>query len=133
MIQTFLPDTYSQLLFSAVSYRQFFSEFEGKMLRVDMDKKYRVLIAGIQQALHDVTFYRSAGLLKVSRPFLQSLSALDQSVQTDVNDKEDFLRSIIHIHLNRLFTDDARKRERIVYYLLHKFLLSEKGRSRQNR
>jgi thiopeptide-type bacteriocin biosynthesis protein len=133
MIQIFLPDNDSQLIFSAISYQHFFPEFEEKMLRVEMDKKYRELAAGIRQVLHDATFYRSAGLLKVSRPFLQSLSALNQSVQTDVNDRENFLRSIIHMHLNRLFTDDARKQEMIVYYLLHKFLLSEKGRSGQDK
>lgn len=130
MIRTFIPDENSQLLFSAVSYQQFLREFEEKMLRVGLDKKYRELGTGIRQVLHDPDFYRTAGLLKVSRRFRKSLNAVAHSIQTQAAEKEHFLRSIIHMHLNRLFVADARKQEMIIYYLLHKFLLSEKGRNR---
>jgi thiopeptide-type bacteriocin biosynthesis protein len=130
MIYTFLPETDAQLQFAADSYQQFFPEFEEKMLRVEMDKKYRELARDIRELLSDADFYRSSGLTSVSRPFTKALNVLFHSVQTDENDKENFLRSIIHMHLNRIFTDDSRKQEMIVYYLLHKFLLSEKARSK---
>ena len=54
---------------------------------------------------------------------------MGQSSRED--DKEDLLASMIHMHLNRIFNEDSRKQEMIVYYLLYKFLLSEKGRQKK--
>ncbi|MDB5122353.1 MAG: hypothetical protein JWP94_482 [Mucilaginibacter sp.] len=128
MILEFIPDEDARLLFLQVSYQQFFTEFEEKMLRVEMDKKYRGLAADIRRVLLDPFFYRTAGLVRGSRLFINAVKALSQAAQT--GDCENYLRSIIHMHVNRLFTADARKQEMIVYYLLHKFFLGEKGRKK---
>ncbi|HVW95879.1 MAG TPA: thiopeptide-type bacteriocin biosynthesis protein [Mucilaginibacter sp.] len=129
MIRIFLPETDVQLRFATDSYLLFFPEFDEKMLRVEMDKKYRELASGIKPLLGDAGFLQARGLGNVNRQFVRSLYLLKRSLEADENTKEDFLRSVIHMHLNRLFTDDARKQEMIVYYLLFKYLLSEKSRN----
>lgn len=42
--------------------------------------------------------------------------------------EEDVLASIIHMHVNRMFRTKQRLVEMVLYYYLHKFLESEKGR-----
>jgi thiopeptide-type bacteriocin biosynthesis protein len=133
MIRTFLPETDAQLQFAADSSLLFFPEFDEKKLRIEMDKKYRELVPGIKRLLSDAGFLQATGLVNVNRRFVQALNSLYRGLATDENGKEDLLRSVIHMHLNRLFTDDARKQEMTVYYLLFKYLLSEKGRNRNKK
>ena len=133
MIRTFIPEGDAQLRFAADSSLLFFQEFDEKMLRVEMDKKYRELASGIRSLLSDSGYLKSPGLVNVYRQFVRSLHTLNQGLETGENGKEDFLRSVIHMHLNRLFTDEARKQEMIVYYLLFKYLLSEKGRNKNKK
>ena len=133
MIRIFLPEAETQLQFAADSYLLFFPEFDEKMLRIEMDKKYRELASGIRHLLSDAGYLKASGLVNVNRQFVRSLHMLNRALETDENGKEDFLRSVIHMHLNRLFTDDARKQEMIVYYLLYKYLLSEKGRNKNKK
>lgn len=129
MIITFLPEPVTQLDFVKISYRQFLPEFEDNKLQVEMDKKYRELSAQLRPLLNDENFYRSSGLLKPGKQFTKALNALVLPVEGHQNDKGDFIRSLIHMHLNRLFTDEARKQEMVVYYLLHKFLKAEQARA----
>jgi len=133
MIGIFLPEADAQLQFAADSYLLFFPEFEEKMLRVEMDKKYRELAPGIKRLLSYGGFLQTTGLVNVNRRFIRALNSLNRSLEADENAKKDFLRSIVHMHLNRLFTDEARKQEMIVYYLLFKYLLSEKGRNKNKK
>jgi thiopeptide-type bacteriocin biosynthesis protein len=130
MIRTFLPDPVAQLQFAAASYRQFFPEFEENKLRVEMDKKYRELSIHLRLFLNDADFYSSSGLQKTGGQFIKTIHVLVTVVQIHKNDNGDFLRSLVHMHLNRLFTDEPRKQEMIVYYLLHKFLTAEQARAK---
>jgi thiopeptide-type bacteriocin biosynthesis protein len=132
IINTFLPDSDLQLHFTDESYRQFFPEFKEKTIRVDLDKKYRELGTAIQQLFSHSDYFRSSGLVKVSRRFKHALYSLSAVIKEGESDKEGYVRSVIHMHLNRLFTDESRKQEMVVYYLLYKFLRSEKGRRKNN-
>ncbi|MES2376719.1 MAG: lantibiotic dehydratase [Bacteroidota bacterium] len=131
MIIIFLPEPVTQLDFVKISYRQFLREFEDNKLQVEMDKKYRELSAQLRPLLNDENFYRSSGLLKPGKQFTKALNALVLPAEGHQNDKGDFIRSLIHMHLNRLFTDEARKQEMVVYYLLHKFLNAEQARAKK--
>jgi thiopeptide-type bacteriocin biosynthesis protein len=133
MIRTFLPDPVAQLQFAAASYRQFFLEFEENKLRAEMDKKYRELSNHLRMFLNDADFYSSSGLQKAGGQFIKTIHVLVTAVQTHKNDNGDFLRSLVHMHLNRLFTEEPRKQEMIVYYLLHKFLTAEQARAKNTK
>lgn len=131
MIIIFLPEPVTQLDFVKICYRQFLPEFEDNKLQVEMDKKYRELSTQLRPLMNDENFYRSYGLLRTGRQFTKALKALVPPAEGHQNDKGNFIRSLIHMHLNRLFTDEARKQEMIVYYLLHKFLNAEQARAKK--
>ena len=129
IIQDFIPDLNEQLQFTLVSYQQFLPEFADRQLKVELDKKYRELTSGIQETLKGKDPQLMSGSIKACRNFYKTLSAVQKSIPKKDEKRIPYLRSVIHMHLNRLFTDESRKQEMIVYYLLHKFLLSEKGRN----
>lgn len=130
MIKLFLPDAAAQLQFTTSGYRQFFPEFEENKLCAEMDKKYRELSSRLRPLLNDADFYQTSGLLGTGLQFVKAIHSLVPSVMAHQHDNGSFLRSLVHMHLNRLFTEEPRKQEMIVYYLLHKFLISEQARAK---
>lgn len=126
MLTLFLADNESKLAFVHERYLQFASEFKAPKLHVALDKKYRQLSAPIQAAFQDSAVYKKYGMGMVVRRFNSAVSMMAQNNRA--TDKDVLLASMIHMHLNRIFIDDSRKQEMMVYYLLYKFLLSERGR-----
>ncbi|MDN5286538.1 MAG: hypothetical protein JWR38_2812 [Mucilaginibacter sp.] len=133
IIETFIPDQDEQLLFSYKSYEEFLPEFKKMQVHVELDKKYRVLQKDIREALigENNSFYRSSA--KAARNFRGSITKLRESVPQEDDRILSYLRSIIHMHLNRIFAEEPRKQEMITYYLLYKFLNSEKGRNKNRK
>jgi lantibiotic biosynthesis protein len=131
MIAEFLDDPADQIGFTLESYQQFATEFSDKSLKVDLDKKYRELTTGITTALASTPTDLFNGSDHAAKRFLKCLK--DTHCQADpMKNKAGYLRSLIHMHLNRIFADEGRKQEMIIYYLLHKFLRSAQGRSRRS-
>ncbi|MCR8557288.1 lantibiotic dehydratase [Mucilaginibacter sp. BJC16-A38] len=130
MIQAFIRDPNEQLWFTLDSFQQFLPEFTDKPFKVELDKKYRELTGGIMSAFQLADPGLLSGSLRAGENFRQSLQIIQKHMpgETDLN----YLRSIIHMHLNRVFTDESRKQEMICYYLLHKYLLSVKGRLKRS-
>jgi lantibiotic biosynthesis protein len=126
MLNLFLANNDSELAFVYKVYLKFTSEYNAPKLHVELDKKYRQLSAPIQAAFQDSAVYKKYGIGMVARRFNSAVSLMAQSNRA--TDKDELLVSMIHMHLNRIFIDDSRKQEMMAYYLLYKFLLSEKGR-----
>jgi thiopeptide-type bacteriocin biosynthesis protein len=132
MIVAFIPGIDEQIDFTLTSYQQFLPEFTDKPFKVELDKKYRDLAPEIMAAFGRPDTSLFSGSSDAGKKLLDSLRILNENVG-DKSKKTDYLRSIIHMHLNRIFTDDSRKQEMICYYLLHKYLLSVKGRNKHSR
>jgi thiopeptide-type bacteriocin biosynthesis protein len=118
MIQAFFPAIDLQITYCLNSYTQFLREFSGDQVRMQLDKKFRELAPEINTVLASA----HTGLGR----FKKAVETLAGS--TDLS----YIQSMIHMHLNRVFTDDARQQEMITYYLLYKYLNSKKARLSQD-
>jgi len=130
MIAAFIPVADEQIAFALTSFQQFLPEFTDKPFKVDLDKKYRELSPEIMAAFGRSDPALLSGSPNAGSKFLESLRTLNNKIGDEIL-KNEYLRSIIHMHLNRVFTDESRKQEMICYYLLHKYLLSVKGRNKR--
>jgi thiopeptide-type bacteriocin biosynthesis protein len=132
LLNLFITSQDEQIKFTLSNYLRFAAEFRDEQLKVALDKKFRELSAGIRTALNDRDFYKHCGILPQARVFKKSAEKLYAATRSGDTGFYLLIESIIHMHLNRLFTDDARKQEMIIYYFLYKYLLSEKGRNKKN-
>lgn len=130
IVNAFLKNIEEQISFLLESYQLFLPEFTGSSIKVELDKKYRELSAGLTAAFGAADPSLLSGSPKAGRNFISSLEVIRQ--YTGHTAPPDYLRSMIHMHLNRIFTDDSRKQEMISYYLLYKYLLSLKGRHKSS-
>ncbi|WDF79007.1 lantibiotic dehydratase [Mucilaginibacter sp. KACC 22773] len=130
MIKVFLTRPDDQLAFTLESYQQFLPEFAEGKVKVELDKKYRELSGGIYSALNANDKGLLSGSLRAGQRFISIVKEINEILSRDNSDKLNYLRSVIHMHLNRLFTDEPRKQEMITYYLIYKYLLSLKSRSK---
>ncbi|MES2267485.1 MAG: lantibiotic dehydratase [Bacteroidota bacterium] len=130
IIEQFINQPEQQIKFTLESFQQFLPEFTDKPIKVALDRKYRELTPDIIAAFrqHDPAIL--SGSLKAGTNFTASLQVVTTHMANKLD--EDYLRSIVHMHLNRIFTDESRKQEMICYYLLHKYLLSMKGRNKRS-
>jgi thiopeptide-type bacteriocin biosynthesis protein len=130
IISRFISDPDEQITFTLDCFQQLLPEFTDRPFKVDLDKKYRELTQGITKAFNAADPAILSGSLKAGKNFLTNLQLIAKNIERMPD--RDYLRSIIHVHLNRIFTDDSRKQEMICYYLLHKYLLSVKGRNKHS-
>ncbi len=122
MLSVFIQDRQEQLLFTLHGYQQFLPEFESRSIRVDLDKKYRELSEEIRASLLQKDGAMLSGSVKAGKRFTNALKRLQKVLVTDPEIRNGYLRSIFHMHLNRIFMDESRKQEMITYYLLYKFI-----------
>ncbi|AYL94366.1 lantibiotic dehydratase [Mucilaginibacter celer] len=130
LVSYFVSGAEAQAYFCHSSYQGLSAEFTGDNIRVELDRKYRELGPAIHSAFSGREFYSGAGIRAAARQFVKSLSPLLQTLTGGVTQQADFLRSIIHMHVNRLFPNNQRKQEMVIYYLLYKYLRSELKRKR---
>jgi len=128
LLNIFLPAFDEQLLFVLETYGLFVTEFNDPNLKIGLDRKYRELSIPINKAMTDPGYYRKAKVSAAAKEFLHATAKLEASVTTGHTERRDYLRSIIHMHLNRVYSDQARKQEMITYYFLYKHLSSVKAR-----
>ncbi|MCR8560355.1 lantibiotic dehydratase [Mucilaginibacter sp. BJC16-A38] len=126
-----LTDEGDQKAFFLNCYRQMMTEFEGKNAKQQLDLKYREFGPAIYQALHNADFLQMHGLAAAVRNLVKHTAPLKQALRGQDNELHTYLHSILHMHLNRLFTDQQRLQEMIIYFLLFKHLNSEEGRKKQ--
>ena len=107
-------------------YESLSVEYEnGKSLNEQMKRKFRevkdVLIMALERDKHfkSIPFYSS--LLTVHK----------KSRKLPFENRRQLVADIMHMHLNRLFVDDARKQEMIIYYCLWRHYQSAVARNKQ--
>jgi thiopeptide-type bacteriocin biosynthesis protein len=126
----FIPSVADQISFLQLVSDNFYQEFSGtKALKVDLDLKYRELKTEIQSLLHDPRYFKTLKLGKYHQEFLQRAGLLaKEALRFTAERKVALLADMIHMHFNRLFTQDGREQEYIVYYCMLKYKLSVKAR-----
>ena len=129
MLNAFITSREQQLNFTFSSYEGFLPEFEKSKMHVELDKKYREIQGDIQRSMNLETEDLFTGSLKTAGNFRKALNVLRRSMAPEDERSVDYLRSIIHMHLNRVFKEQPRKQEMIIYYLLYKYLRSVIARS----
>ena len=129
IINEFIPGQEDQLVFMLESYQLFLAEFAEGKVKVALDKKYRELSAAIQAAMTSTDAALGSGSVKSGERFVRVLKKIQQYLVPEQEKRLAYIRSIIHMHLNRVFTDEPRKQEMITYYLLYKYQLSVKERN----
>jgi hypothetical protein len=81
--------------------------------------------------MDDRAYYAKLGLSEQYQVFNQRLAYLAESgFLNSETRREALLADLIHMHLNRLFIDDQRKHELVVYYYLLKIKLTLKAMKR---
>lgn len=130
MVVGFLPEPKDQLLFLQQMTHTFYTEFSiDKSLRVELDQKYRQLKGELDRLLSDTTYYSRLKLFGAADIFTGRMGDLIKAMRGFSKQRRtQLLADLIHMHLNRVFSDQPRKQELIVYYCLHKRALSLEAR-----
>ncbi|MDN3548912.1 lantibiotic dehydratase [Mucilaginibacter aquaedulcis] len=132
LLVVFLPVESERSGFLSQVTTGFFSEFGGaKLLKVDMDARFRVLrtdlvaameLPGSSVGLNQACIQELEKLLTVARIITNAAEA-----KTSI-EKTGLFADLIHMHLNRAFRDHPREQEFLVYHCLQKHLISERAR-----
>lgn len=125
----FYPSPEDQLAFWQEAFEGYIQEFEGRQLSVDLDKKYRENSGDLDRFLTHTQPFADKRLLHWLKSIQSKAVALGIRINSN-DDKKDYLLSLIHVHLNRLFTDQQRQQEMITYFLLAKWMRSKMARQR---
>jgi len=130
LMALFMPSVTDQISFLQLVSDSFYQEFSGnKALKVDLDLKYRELKTEIQSLLHDQYYFKTLKLSKYHQDFLhQAGQVAKESLECGAERRGALLADMIHMHFNRLFTEDQREQEYIIYYCMLKYKLSVKAR-----
>jgi lantibiotic biosynthesis protein len=121
LFNAFKLDLARRAAFLNTLYENFYSEFdETKNLKKSLDKKYNELRPELN------TIYTSLPLIKKSYGKLiifyseAAVIIADKIRKLRTPSAEKMLADLIHMHLNRLFVQNPRRSEMIIYYLLFK-------------
>jgi len=125
-----LPDSNTQIAFLKHNSEAFLKEIVAdKLLKVDLDKKYRELFTDINRVLENECLMEQ--LEKVSQQNLNKLLCKWDSLAERITGKNRLvalLSDLIHMQINRLFASEQRKYELLTYYCLYKYTVSKVAR-----
>lgn len=135
LLNSFLPQLHEQLIFLEQMVQTFYAELSNdKTLKIDLDQKYRELKTEITGLLIDSEYYKKQKLTPESVMLTLKINEIQKPVAGfTAKRKTQLLADLIHMHLNRLFIDQQRNQELIVYYCLYKHQLSIKVIADKNR
>ncbi|MBB6111622.1 thiopeptide-type bacteriocin biosynthesis domain-containing protein [Mucilaginibacter lappiensis] len=130
LMRLFMPTVTDQISFLQLVADNFHQEFSGnKALKIDLDMKYRELRTEIQSLLNDPHYFKKLKLGKYHREFLHQAGQIANVASHFTAERRlALLADMIHMHFNRLFTEDEREQEYIIYYCMLKYKLSVKAR-----
>ncbi|QQL49976.1 lantibiotic dehydratase [Mucilaginibacter ginkgonis] len=114
-----------QMAFLYEVFKNFEAEFKEPGIKVQLDKKFRELRPEIIAHLSNNAYLNPSQLYTARKLFLQSIMQIEGKLSGSNTSRNDYIASIIHMHLNRIFNTEPRKQEMICFYLLYKHLKSE--------
>ncbi|MFI5160449.1 MAG: lantibiotic dehydratase [Sphingobacteriales bacterium] len=119
-----------QIDFLASVSQSFYQEFKGdKKFKVGLDVLYRGKKQEFADAICDDGIYARLKIEKQQCNFSRALAAVMTGNSFDAAKKNALLADIIHMHLNRLYSDNQRQQEMVLYYCFHKYKLSRQALS----
>ncbi len=136
IVALFFPDIASQLNFTQqVAYSFSLEHQDIKTLKFTLDKKYRSLKDEISGLIdHKESYYKQLRLTDLNLQLKESIShIIDQAQSFTKERKTQLAADLIHMHLNRLFPDEQRYQELIVYHCLYKHLQAVSARASKAR
>ena len=118
MMDCFQLDGLARIFYLEKLVASYFTEFNGDAgLKYQLDQKFRK----VQELLGKGEVYVPQ-IKERALEFKNALSLFYIKNKTLPTSKlNGWLADLIHMHLNRLFTDDARKQEFVLYYLMLKY------------
>jgi hypothetical protein len=127
MLTMAIPSIADQVVFLGAIKESFISEYaKEKSVRLDLDQKYRIMKAEFTELCADTRYFRKMKLGGTWFLFTQKFEALiKKSAAFSPDRKQSLLADLIHMHLNRIFTEHQRKQEFVLYYCFHKLKISE--------
>lgn len=135
MIYLFFGNTMLMKSFTGNVVELFLLEFKAsKELRKDLDSKYRVMKNELADPLENSlkpVFSRELDIV-----FKNLIGQTGKVVLAMANKSQEqrnkLVADLIHMHLNRLFRSNQRQQELLVYYCLHKYLISKTAKKRKS-
>lgn len=100
-----------------------------KQLREDLNRKYREHQRGIRELMLKGTGFLSASERSKFTSFASNLCSLNEEIHSEYSPKAKFASDLLHMHMNRIFSTDQRKKELVIYYLCLRYYLSEQARN----
>ena len=134
LMVVFYPEVDKQLIFLNRMTNTFYAEFaEDKSLKVDMDKKYRLVKNEISLFMNDVNFFAQLKLETLQQKMLEQVSLILQArTKADAEKTAQLLADLIHMHINRMFAENQRRHELLLYYFLLKYQTGKKAALKPN-
>ena len=123
LMVVFYPEVDKQLIFLNRMTNTFYAEFaEDKSLKIDMDKKYRLVKNEINLFMNDSNFFVHLNLEILQKKMLKKVSLiLQKRRKADTEKAAQLLADLVHMHVNRLFAENQRRHELLLYYFLLKY------------
>ncbi|WP_439698167.1 lantibiotic dehydratase [Mucilaginibacter sp. AW1-7] len=108
----------------------FFNEFgKDQALKIDLDSKYRSLRQDLNRLIADKSYFKRLRMQKKAADFKRSVDNVFGPLSASKIDRRMQLAAdLIHMHLNRLFSEQQREQEFIIYFCLLKYKISAKAR-----
>lgn len=130
ILDRLLPEDTAQIRFLRSVSQSLFAEHLGtKHFRVALDSKYRIVKSELLGVLQDTKYFVRLKTSSGHKRFKGSVMAIQRQMKLFQEQRKIALcADIIHMHLNRVFTDQQRKQELVLYYCLHKYKSAEKAR-----
>jgi lantibiotic biosynthesis protein len=127
MLTMAMPSIADQVIFMGAVKESFIREYaKEKSAKVDLDLKYRAMRTEFTELCADARYFRKMKLGGTWFLFTQKFQALvKKSSAFSPERKQSLLADLIHMHLNRIFTEHQRKQEFVLYYCFHKLKISE--------
>jgi len=130
MLEVLLDSNTAKILLLESIHKGMKYEFEdSKLVRLQLDAKYREYTEFINNLAYDknkvTENINRKGLVKYTRT-LETLKLNTRSLSAERFYK--MVADLMHMHLNRVFIEEQRKQEFVIYYLLYKHYVSAEAR-----
>jgi thiopeptide-type bacteriocin biosynthesis protein len=101
-----------------------------KLLRDDLNKKYREHQREVRELMSVGQGFLTAAERNKFRTFEKNLCSLNAEFdENEFSRKAKFASDLLHMHMNRIFSTEQRKKELVIYYLCLRYYLSEQARN----
>lgn len=120
LLVIFYPNPNDRKFFCANRYRSFQVEFSSPRNKYLLDSLYRSMQKDMERRLSQSNFYKSRRLERHFKALITGLQTIAPKI-TAAQDREHYVSSLLHMQINRILKDDARRQEMSIYYLLYKY------------